>query len=313
MAGERSTPFDPQEWHNVQPPESMDISRRFEYDEDHLQLLRKWLRLDEPNTIVEIGCGSGFFTEKLAAMSPESEITGIEPDEFLRKYVEGKGIKRAKFIKGSAEEIPLPTGFADLTVCHIVLNNLPNVPMAVAEMARVTRDGGIVAAIEPIGRSVNYHPDPHLNELFEKAQKAFGRGIWELRSKEMYDRSPPRGWQARYPEIFRDCDLENVEVHGLLSTFLLSDSRWKREDIVSWMKERLDFEERDEERTRVVLKRGGMDDDTIEMVIRANSDYLRGLIDDPDRISETHELEVLGRIIIIGFKKSPHENPPNTN
>ena len=148
MAGERSTPFDPQEWHNVQPPESMDISRRFEYDEDHLQLLRKWLRLDEPNTIVEIGCGSGFFTEKLAAISPESEITGIEPDEVLRKYVEGKGIKRAKFIKGSAEEIPLPTGFADLTVCHIVLYNLPNVPMAVAEMARVTRDGGIVAAIK---------------------------------------------------------------------------------------------------------------------------------------------------------------------
>lgn len=304
MAGERSTPFDPREWHNVQPPESMDISRRFEYDKDHLQLLRKWLRLDEPGTIVEVGCGSGFFTEKLATMSPGSEIVGIEPDDLLREYVEAKGIQGASFLKGTVESIPLPTGFSDLTVCHIVLNNLPDVPEAVEEMTRITRSGGTVAAIEPTGGSVSYHPDPRLNELFKKAQRAFGRGIWELRSKEMYDRKPLEGWRARYPGIFTSCGLENVEAHGLLSTFLLSDPRWDRGEIVSWLRDRLEFDERDEERTRVVLGRGGMDEEAVDEVIEASRGYLKGLIENPDRIHETHQMEVLGRLVIVGFKPS---------
>jgi hypothetical protein len=35
----------------------MDISRRFEYDEDAILMLRKWMRLtDGPETIVEVGC-----------------------------------------------------------------------------------------------------------------------------------------------------------------------------------------------------------------------------------------------------------------
>lgn len=52
-----STNYDPQYWHNIQPPEEMDVSRYFEYDEDSLFQLRKWLRLDEavPRTIVEVG------------------------------------------------------------------------------------------------------------------------------------------------------------------------------------------------------------------------------------------------------------------
>jgi len=105
MVGEGSLPYDPRHWHNIQPPEFMDVSRRFEYDEDHLRLLKRWLRLDSeaPRTIVEVGCGSGFFTEKLVKMAPGSEIVGVEPDDVLRGHV--------GFVKGTAESIPLPSAF----------------------------------------------------------------------------------------------------------------------------------------------------------------------------------------------------------
>ena len=304
MDGEAPLPYDPRHWHNVQPPKAMDVSRRFEYDEDQLSLLRKWLRLaNGPRTIVEVGCGSGFFTEKLSEMAPGSEIIGVEPDDVLREYVEGKGIQRARFLNGTAEEIPLPSDYSDLTVCHIVLNNLPDIPRAVREMARVTNSGGVVAAIEPIGGSVSYQPDRRLGELNEEARRAIGRGIWELRSKEIYDRELPESWRARYSEVFHSCGLERVEAHGLLSVFLLSDARRDREEIIAWLEERLEFDERDEERKRVVLRRGGMDEGTIDEVIGANREHIKGLLENPDTISETHQLETVGRIVTVGFKQ----------
>jgi ubiquinone/menaquinone biosynthesis C-methylase UbiE len=296
--------YDPRHWHNIQPPEFMDVSRRFEYDEDHLHLLRKWLRLDEDGqkTIVEVGCGSGFFTEKLVEMVKGSEIVGVEPDDVLREYVEKKCLPRVRCVKGAAEGTPLPTGFSDLTVCHIVLNNLPDVPRALAEMARVTKRGGIVAAIEPIGRSVSYIPDPRLNELSEKANKAFGMGIWKPRWEAIDYSGDLENKRARYPEVFRSCGLERIEAHGLLSVFLLSDARRDRGEILEWLKDRLELSERDEERMRVVLGRGGLEGGTIEESLEAEKRYIRELIEDPERISETHQLETIGRIVTIGFK-----------
>ncbi len=304
MVKKERMPYDPSQWHNIQPPEFMDVSRRFEYDYDHLRLLKRWLRLDggAPRTIVEVGCGSGFFTEKLVAMAPGSEIIGVEPDEVLREYVEGKGLPWARFMDGTAESIPLPTGFSDLTVCHIVLNNLPDVPRAVAEMARVTKRGGIVAAIEPIGRSVSYIPDPRLNKLSERAGKAFGMGVWKPRWEAIDYSGDLENKQTRYPEVFRSCGLERVEAHGLLSVFLLSDCRRDRDEIVKWLRDRLELSERDEERTRVILKRGGLEEPLIEETHRLNREYLRRLIEDPELISTTHELETVGRIVTVGFK-----------
>jgi SAM-dependent methyltransferase len=204
-------------------------------------------------------------------------------------------------VDGTAEGIPLPTGFSDLTICHIVLNNLPVVPGAVAEMARVTKRGGIVAAIEPIGRSVSYTPDQRLNELSERAGKAFGMGVWKPRWEVMYY-GDLENKQARYPEVFRSCGLERVEAHGLLSVFLLSDPRRNCDEIATWLGEKLDFIVGDEERSRVILERGGLEEPLIEEYHRLYREHMRRLVEDPELISKTHELETLGRIVTVGFK-----------
>lgn len=51
--------FDPRFWHNIQRPFEMDVLRRFEYDEDNLKLLKRWLRLHDPRikVIVEVVIG----------------------------------------------------------------------------------------------------------------------------------------------------------------------------------------------------------------------------------------------------------------
>jgi len=302
---EDSLPYDPRYWHSIQPPEEMEVSRHFEYDEDALLQLKKWLRLDEPDpkTVVEVGCGSGYFTEKLVKMASNlKELVAIEPDDILRDYAKAKAFSKVRFLKGTAENIPLPDQFADLTACHIVLNNLPDVHQAVAEMTRVTKGGGILATIEPFGGSINYYPDPRLNELEEKISQAYGKGVWDLRSKLIdYSKDLERK-RSRYPEVFYSCGLVNVEVHGILSAFLLSDPRRDREEILRWLERWLSFHEQDWGRMREILQRGGLSEPLIQEYYEAKKAYLENLVKHPEQIPKTHELQTASRIVTVGFK-----------
>jgi ubiquinone/menaquinone biosynthesis C-methylase UbiE len=303
MGGERFD-FDPREWHNVQSADEMDVSRYFEYDDDALFQLRKWLRLDLPvsKTIVEVGCGSGYFTEKLVKMaSALKEIVAIEPDDTLREYAQKK-LSAVRCLKGFAERIPLPDEFADLTVCHIVLCNLPNVLGAVDEMARVTKRGGIVAAIEPGKARSYYSPNPQLDEMEEKIIQAFGEGIWDLRGKLIDYSKDLKKKNSRYPEVFHQCGLTDVEAHGILSVFLLSDSRRDLQGTLSWLKLRRELLEKYEDRNKVILQRGGLSEQFIQSYNEARSTQLKYLIEHPEEIRKTDELDTYSRTITIGFK-----------
>lgn len=168
--------FDPRYWHNIQGPFETDVSRRFKYDEDALELIKRWLRLynSQIKVIIEISSGSGYFTERLIEMTlGQAKIVCVEPDDVLRRYAENKLAGKAEFLSGYVEDLPLPSDYADLTVCYILLHNFPDLYKAVREMVRVTRKGGIAAAIEPAIGSFHYYPDEILNKLIEKIQKAF--------------------------------------------------------------------------------------------------------------------------------------------
>ncbi len=305
VMSENSLNYDPRYWHNIQPPEEIDVSRYFEYDEDALFQLRKWLRLDEevPKTIVEVGCGSGYFTEKLIEMtSVPREIVAIEPDDVLREYAKEKLSPKVRFLKGTAEDIPLPDEYADLTVCHIVLNNLPDVYGAVSEMTRATKSSGIVAAIEPGGGGINYYPDPKLNDLEKKIGEAYGKGIWDLRRKFMdYSKDLKQKW-ARYAEVFHSCGLVDIEAHGILSVFLLSDPRRDRDELLRWLKKRLLIHQKERGRRSEILRRGGLSESVIQEYYRTKKAYLENLIRHPEQISKTYELHTTSRTVTVGLK-----------
>jgi ubiquinone/menaquinone biosynthesis C-methylase UbiE len=297
---------DPRDWHNIQPPEEMDVSRYFEYDEDALFQLRKWLKLDEtePKTIVEVGCGSGYFTDKLLRIaSALKELVAIEPDDILREYARSKLAVQVTLLKGTAEDIPLPDKFANLATCHIVLSNLPNVPKAVSEMVRITRTGGIVAAIEPGQSRMHYCPDPKLDEMEERTEQAFGKGIWELRGKLIDYSKDLKKKNARYAEVFHSCGLVNVEVHGILSVFLLSDPRRDRREILQWLKKRLALMEEDFDRVNTILQRGGLSESYVQEYYQTKKGYLKNLIEHPEEIARTHELQTYSRTVTVGFKR----------
>lgn len=66
--------------------------------------------------IIDVGAGTGKFSELLAKRDEEYEIVAVEPHEGMRKEGERKGLRRVKFVHGVADELPVETQSADAVV-----------------------------------------------------------------------------------------------------------------------------------------------------------------------------------------------------
>lgn len=119
--------------------------------------------LKPETSLLEVGCGTGAVLEDLPGIS-QKQMTGLDlkPD-YLTKATQGS--PTARFICGDALSLPFPSQFFDITCCHFFLLWVQNPAIALAEMVRVTRPGGIVVALaEPdYGARIDY-PFP-LTEL----------------------------------------------------------------------------------------------------------------------------------------------------
>lgn len=97
--------------------------------------------------ILDVGCGTGSLAFAIAAVSPNSQIVGIDPSPasvgFARKRA---GETRLQFDVGDAQKLPYPDASFDKAVALLVMNFIPDPRKTLLEMIRVTRPGGRAAA-----------------------------------------------------------------------------------------------------------------------------------------------------------------------
>ena len=122
---------------------------------DEQDLFIEWLALSDDSHLLDIACGSGRPTLRIAEKTG-CFVTGIDLHEdavaSARKYVEQLGLtKQADFQTGNAAE---PLNFTDnqfdAVMCVDAINHLPNRQKVLNEWQRVLKPGGKLLFIDPI-------------------------------------------------------------------------------------------------------------------------------------------------------------------
>jgi ubiquinone/menaquinone biosynthesis C-methylase UbiE len=95
---------------------------------------------------IDIGCGSGAFTELLVERCAPAEVQGIDPSEGQLAYARARPAARlAQFSRGDAMALPFSADRFDAAVMALVIFFVPVPAKAIAEMVRVVSPGGMVA------------------------------------------------------------------------------------------------------------------------------------------------------------------------
>jgi ubiquinone/menaquinone biosynthesis C-methylase UbiE len=155
--------------------------------------------------IIDLGCGTGRFSELLAAHFG-SRVIGIDPS---RKMVEQARRKPASgsvaYRQGSAEALPLPDACADLVFMSMVFHHFAD-PTAVARECRRVLRQGAHACIRNTTRENDFphrHFFPALRPLIESALPArgdirsvFARGGFALSAHQVVTQIVAPDWPS---------------------------------------------------------------------------------------------------------------------
>jgi SAM-dependent methyltransferase len=111
------------------------------------QIFLDWLSPATGQRWIDVGCGNGAFTELILQRCAPSEAQGIDPSEAQLAFARTRpGAGGAAFLQGDAMALPFDAGRFDAAVMALVIFFVPQPAKGIAEMTRVVRPGGLIAA-----------------------------------------------------------------------------------------------------------------------------------------------------------------------
>jgi len=108
---------------------------------------------DPGETVIELGCGPGFYSCGLAERFREISVLGIDRSPSQLSWAREKrtalGLNNCRFQSDNVLELSHPNASFDVLIASRLFTVLPNRRRAVAEMHRVLRSGGRCFIAEP--------------------------------------------------------------------------------------------------------------------------------------------------------------------
>tara|TARA_R110000822_G_scaffold226254_3_gene358864 strand:- start:6778 stop:8415 length:1638 start_codon:yes stop_codon:yes gene_type:complete len=99
----------------------------------------------KPTQVVDLGCGTGYFTELLANKYPSAELAGIDLAQGMLDFARTEHTVAAAWLRGDAENLPLADNSVDLIFSNLAFQWCEQLPVLASEIARVLKPGGVLA------------------------------------------------------------------------------------------------------------------------------------------------------------------------
>jgi len=146
--------------------DSTDIPSGYDRGRDHgPDFLQLWMNFvascagkQRLNTILDLGCGTGRFSESLAAHF-DAEVVGIDPSEKMLDQARRKlRDHRVRYQLGCGEEIPLANESVDLIFMSMCFHHFKDPMLAARECRRVLRDEAVAVLRTGIRERIPSYP-----------------------------------------------------------------------------------------------------------------------------------------------------------
>jgi malonyl-CoA O-methyltransferase len=134
-----------------------------------LQRLVYQSTFDEPSRILDLGCGTGWFTRKLRHLYPDSEISGVDLSPEMVRHARTLSDPDINWLIADAASLPLAGAGFDLIFSNLMIQWCDNPADVLRECCRLLKPGGRLA--------VSTLTDGTLRELQQAWHKADPEGI----------------------------------------------------------------------------------------------------------------------------------------
>lgn len=166
-----------------------------------------WLAVPSGSRWLDVGCGTGALSEAILREAGPAEVVGADPsDGFIAYAREHVSDERATFEVADAQALPFDDDHFDAVVSGLVLNFIPSPERGLAEMVRVARPGGAVAAYV-----WDYAGEMQLMRRFWEAAAALAPGARELDEGRRFPLCRPEPLEG----LFQQAGLEAVAVRAI--------------------------------------------------------------------------------------------------
>lgn len=125
-------------------------------------IVLRLLGLEPGQTVLDLGSGPGLFAQELAdAVGPTGRVVGLDLSEPMLEMGRRRCADwpQVSFQQGDAAKLPFEPGSFDAVVTTQVYEYVPDIPGALAEVARVLRPGGLVAILDTDYDSLVVHSE----------------------------------------------------------------------------------------------------------------------------------------------------------
>lgn len=167
------------------------------------------LNVQQGHHVLDIGCGTGDLLHPLARLvGPRGRVVGVDSSRVMISEAQRRAAHTElplEFTIGDVHRLDFAADSFDRCLSTAVLQHVTNPGLAVSEMARVTRPGGMIVALEQDWET----------QVIDASDHGLTRRILNF-----FCDSIPNGWIGRQLSgLFRKVDLTGVSVTPLTYAF----------------------------------------------------------------------------------------------